>query len=155
MIDVSLEFTVKSYGWLLPDIHEVYKQNKRSTRNTTISLLLISLQNLSLCNGVQHYLKHSKIITHSITEKFRDPNDDESPNQSRQYHRSNECTLLLANELVCLECKSLEVELSKQANKKLVNTSTPAHKFAPLQQTNPKKVSKALIEERRKKVITA
>ena len=34
VIDKSLEFTLATYGWLLPDDHEFYKLIKRAVRNS-------------------------------------------------------------------------------------------------------------------------
>ena len=43
VVDHTLEFTLRCFGWLLPDDHTIYKETKRSLRYTTLSMLLNSI----------------------------------------------------------------------------------------------------------------
>ena len=61
-VDISLEFTVRSYGWCLPDNHQIYKQNKCSLRFSTVSSLVLSLNQYMICSGgvfktLSYYIK--------------------------------------------------------------------------------------------------
>ena len=45
-IDDSLGYSISAFGWLLPDVHELYLENKRSVRN------------VKPCQTIQHFTQH-------------------------------------------------------------------------------------------------
>ena len=52
-VDERLYFSVRVYGWMLPDNHEIYSMHSRSFMNVTFSNVTLSLGQLHLCNGMQ------------------------------------------------------------------------------------------------------
>ena len=51
-VDDSLGFTVRCFGWTLPETSELYNVFKRSVRFAKLSLLLNSIEINQLCHGV-------------------------------------------------------------------------------------------------------
>ena len=50
-IDDSLGFTLIVHGWFIPEDHIIYKNNKRSLRNITVSYLIKEIVQLKVCVG--------------------------------------------------------------------------------------------------------
>ena len=96
-VDISLEFTVRSYGWCLPDNHQIYKQNKRSLRFSTVSSLVLSLNLYVICSGISDGTNLPQLSIHSIPLKLSVESDH--PNQSDQTYRSNHCNFLILKNL--------------------------------------------------------
>jgi len=151
-VDISLEFTVRSYGWRLPDNHQIYKENRRSLRFSTVSSLLSSFNQYQICSGIDNAmnLPQSKLSIHSIPLRFTVDPDSEHPNQSDQSHRSSLCSLLLLgdSDSQCLACISLQKTLRTEKKNLSKKIEQPASKFAPLSVTHPERIKKALIKER-------
>ena len=51
-IDDGLGFTVQVYNCFVPEDHQLYKKNKRSMTNISVSDLVNSLLQYNLCNGI-------------------------------------------------------------------------------------------------------
>ena len=149
-VDLSLEFIVRSYGWRIPDDHQIYKENKRSLRFSTVSSLLSSFNQYNVCSGISDGLNRSqsKISIHSIPLRFSVDPDSEHPNQSDQTCRSSLCSLLISNDSKCFACINLEKTLNTEKIIVSKKIEEPASKFAPLSATHPERIKKALIKER-------
>lgn len=52
-VEDSLLFTVRVFGWMLPEDHEVYKKYGRSFFNMTFSNFILELGKSQLCPGIQ------------------------------------------------------------------------------------------------------
>ena len=48
-VDDSLHFTIRVFGWLLHDTHQIYKENLRSIWYITLSSLMQELDLFNLC----------------------------------------------------------------------------------------------------------
>ena len=119
-IDDILGFAISVFGWLLPSIYYIYKENLRTVRHITISSLLSTCDNLLLCPGIQGY--EGQFVRHVVSKKtdplFRDNDDDEycaSPFSQEEFRRHIDCQLL-GTDNPCAKCHTLEVESTK-ANK--------------------------------------
>ena len=64
-VDISLEFTIRIFGWLLKDDHEIYLLNRRSVRNITLSNLILAVENYKICEGIQ-FTQGTSIQTHTV-----------------------------------------------------------------------------------------
>ena len=51
-VDNSLNFTIRVYGWLLPETHELYVKKFRSIQNITLSRLMQVLDLFKFCEGI-------------------------------------------------------------------------------------------------------
>ena len=68
MVDDSLGFTIKVYGWLLPDDHILYTKYLRSMRNITLSDLVKELaESFVVSRGTEQTELHSTPFQHSLS----------------------------------------------------------------------------------------
>ena len=140
IISSSLEFTVRVYGWYLPDDHNVYQKHNRSIRKILLTDFCLDILKLEFCKGVSSATA-PKSTLHAIPLKY----DKEVQVPSEIHYRSNVCEVLVAgNREICRICNSSE----KKKDVKDKSNLTPASKFAPLSKTNPQKVILALQQER-------
>ena len=58
-IDSDLFYTIRVFGWFLPETHDLYKRNKRPVKWVTISQLLKYILNYQLCQGIKGPLEQS------------------------------------------------------------------------------------------------
>ena len=77
-IDDGLGFTIKIYGWQLPENHHIYKLNRRSLTNTTVSYLVSECESYVVCGGVKPILD-SKVLIHSVPKTTNDDAEDNIP----------------------------------------------------------------------------
>ena len=139
-IDDSLEFSVVVFGWLLSDVHPLYKKYKRSVRNVTVSNLLTEIKQYHLCVGlctesINHI--HSNIISHVIPCHIDLQNEEETkPFVTKQFTRYKDCLLLNDNpDEACIKCDSYKKNCSNQR----INIK-PVHPNAPLSKTSCKRL---------------
>ena len=136
-VENTLEFTILVYAFLLPDTHFIYRQSKRSVRNISTPTLLEQISKCLICAGIKQNM--SKSITHSIPLKINSSFTDERF-RTKEYYRSEECTLLCKNNEICVEC----IKLEKQYTKSKIMLTSPAHKFAPLSKISKVRINLAL-----------
>ena len=53
--DQSLSFSLRVYGWMLLDNHELYVTYNRSFLNMTLSIFITHLNQSILCNRITQY----------------------------------------------------------------------------------------------------
>ena len=70
VIDDSLGFTLKVYGFYLPDDHELYSQYFRSVSNTSVANLVTEIESHIVCHGVNATI--SAHVVHHIIPKSVD-----------------------------------------------------------------------------------
>ena len=70
VIDDSLGFTLKVYGFYLPDDHELYSQYFRSVTNTSVANLVKEIESHIVCHGVNATI--SAHVVHHIIPKSVD-----------------------------------------------------------------------------------
>ena len=52
-IENSFYFTIRVYGWMLPETHDLYLKYKRSFLNVVFSQLIYEMEPLEFCNGIK------------------------------------------------------------------------------------------------------
>ena len=58
-IDQSLSFSLRLYGWMLTEDHELYVMHNRSFLNVTLSNFIQRLENYVLCDGITIQIKNA------------------------------------------------------------------------------------------------
>ena len=153
-IDTDLNFTIRVFGWLLPETHQIYNDHGRSVYFITVYKLLCQVSSYKLCEGIQHpdvkSLVHLK--KHIISKQFHLPSNSADmmdisfseectePACEDEYVRSIECTVLIQEGNTCKECRLEEINHRKSLNKKSKIAATPAHKKAPVSLTSPDRI---------------
>ena len=121
MIDDGLGFTILIYGWFLPEDHEIYKNQKRSMKNITVTNLIKLCEEYNICSGTKADLS-SKLIIHSISKssKYLSENEDDEkplkPYENIVYYRTPQCSVFLLSkecENTCTSCS----EFNKNSDK--------------------------------------
>ena len=100
----NFSFSIKVFAWHLPENHTLYVSTGKSVQNTTISNLIIDIDKLILCNGLQlfSHLALPHIILKTSTNSV-------SPISQKVYYRSSLCTVLIpSSESQCKNCLSVE-----------------------------------------------
>ena len=160
IIDDGLGFTVKVFGWFLPENHELYKKNKRSMKNITVSNLVNACERYVLCNGTKPDLS-SKAIVHSIPNlpnHFSEHGEDAplKPYESCLYYRTESCYVLLDKDLIpnsnqlCKTCTDHDDKLTQSIELTKQKLSVPAKPKAPISKTAPQRVILTLQAQRLK-----
>ena len=154
VVDDSLGFTIKVYGWLLPDDHILYTKYLRSMRNITVSDLVKELaEPFVVCPGTEQRELHSNIVHHVIpmsVDPF-DCSDNELENFSfKEYWRSRKCQLLVESDENCQCCKEQSYSMQRSSQAKQSRMSEPAHLYAPVSKTAPDRLKLTLREQRLK-----
>ena len=121
IIDESLGFTVRVFGWFHPDTLALYKENLCSGFHVTTSSLMKHVESFKFCNGVVYAANPSSsfLKKHILYKVFNnaddyDQNDDPSlhsfhtttNNNNIEYTRTINCSLLTQSKDICLFCKS-------------------------------------------------
>ena len=146
-VDDSLGFTVRVFGWLLPETHHIYKENLRSVKYVTISALLSSIEMYSLCNG----LGDKSLVSayhHVIPKKFNVFDDSVNSFSQDEYFRCCDCELLILESNTCTGCNNLKRSESRNVSRRKKASETPARLNAPISITSPKRIILAIREHR-------
>ena len=70
-VDQSLSFSLRVYGWMIPEDHEIYVDINRSFFNITFSNFIQQLKQYQLCHGITiPNAKSSNVQMHIIPKKF-------------------------------------------------------------------------------------
>ena len=83
IIDESLEFTLATYGWLLPDGHEFYKLFKHAVKNSEMQRIFSEIQSYQLCDGVKDSVRNTSVNLHSIPCEINLEDPIQSFNQAK------------------------------------------------------------------------
>ena len=146
-IDDSLGFTIRCYGWLLPETHLIYKKNFRSVRYITLSSLINCIENFTLCEGgTQCSPKNVKHVLPCEFELFNDDDQFDSTVSETIYYRAPDCDIL-CDEKKCKQCDNIEKVVTKKVV--LNQIITPAKLNAPVSKTNPQKIRLTLQNQRK------
>ena len=151
----GLGFTIKVYNCLLPEDHNIYRDNRRSLKNITVSDLVKTIEKLNICPGID-FVKHNdaRINFHVIPliDDTDCQSDDEDipppviPFPSKKFIRDIHCSVLSKEK--CSPCRNSEREIIFQEKQKATHAATPAKAKAPLSKTDRKRVEAALIKTR-------
>ena len=126
-VDDSLGFTIRVFGWLLPENHILYKEHFRSVRYITLSSLMQYVDTFILCAGVNNTnITKFAFQRHAIPKTFilfNTMDDDDVDEQSRVdetiFYRAESCNLL-STKIVCDICHHLEYIEPKATKKRNV-----------------------------------
>lgn len=147
-VDDSLSFTIRVFGWLLPDTHPIYKDNFRSVQFITVTNLINVIEKYNICEGVCDKLLLGNTVKHAIPKEF-DIRDSESYGLNQQeYNRSVECFVIVHGGTVCRSCKGIQQKEQKEINRKSRISQTPAKLRAPMSNTSKERIILALKEQR-------
>eukprot|EP00794_Sanderia_malayensis_P013195 gene13195-14544_t len=116
-VDDSLGFTIRVFGWLLPDNHEIYLRYKRTLQNITLSNLIRLLESQVICGGIEKKTATkagSKFLKHCATEKFILFPDEchNGPLTETEFYRSPTCEVL-TNEAIENKCNKVKLALQE------------------------------------------
>ena len=90
VIDDSLGFTIKVYGCLLPEDHELYSNCLRPVMNVSVSNLVKDMERYFICPGVEPSTC-SDVIQHVIPKFVDHLKKEEESFPSEQYWRAKGC----------------------------------------------------------------
>ena len=82
-VDDGLGYTIQVFNWLLPEDHCLYKSNKRSMRNITLSNLVKTCLQYELCQGIQNKTDpYNGVIFHAVPKREEAWENDDSENEN-------------------------------------------------------------------------
>ena len=150
IIDDSLGFTVKVFGCLLPEDHELYSSCFRSVMNVSVSNLVKDMDSYFICPGVEPSTC-SDVIQHVIPKFVDHLKGEEESFPNKQYWRAKGCELLCeGSNQQCMSCFKYSHASDKAKRSKLKKLSEPAHINSPVSQTPPERIKLTLRMQRLK-----
>ena len=151
VIDGSLGFTLKVYGFYLPDDHELYSQYFRSVTNTSVANLVKEIESHVhvVCHGVNatisaHVVHH--IIPKSVDHLTVEDNVNSFPHE--EYWRVKDCETLCSGLDQCARCSKFVQTEEKSKMVKQRKLTEPAHINSPVSQTPPERLKLTLQMQR-------
>ena len=132
ILDDSLGFTIKVYEWFLPEDHGIYKTNRRSLKNVTLSDLLSQIGTYTICSGTTIKEYNETLYLHQLPErncKNDSENDENSalvPFRSNLIFRVNNCSLLIKTQNQCTHCAKYDLVKKRRIRQKDKKDSIPA-----------------------------
>ncbi|XP_047135769.1 uncharacterized protein LOC124812779 [Hydra vulgaris] len=157
-VDDSLHFTLRVFGWILSEDHDLYKQFSRSFLNVTLSTFTFLLEHYELCKGIEvpNISKELQFQKHVIPKKFNYHDYQQlafKPHLNQdQYFRSNNCRLLLNKDDIntCADCRICVQKVSSEEKSKLSTINKPAKLNAPIKFISPNRIKLTLQNNRLK-----
>ena len=160
-IDQSLSFSLRVYGWMLNEDHELYAMYNRSFLNVTLSNFIQQLENYVLCDGIitPDPNKEHSFQKHIIPKVFEYCDYQQLQFKPRlhqdEYYRSITCKLLLTGinpteKNICSPCCSLHQKFISERNHKVAVLNQPAKLNAPIKFTSPERIKLTLQDHRLK-----
>ena len=153
-VDDSLGFTVRVFGWLLPEDHEIYLENRRSVKNITLSNLIKLLECQEVCSGLDHKVAvkaNAQLLKHCAAKKFSLFFDEaHQPLSETVFFRPPSCEIMTSEvtENKCNVCFRLQNKETKKFQNISKDELLPAKPNAPVSNTNPERIKLALQEYR-------
>ena len=155
-VDSSLQFTLRVFGWLLTDDHDLYMKYERSFINVTLSNFIQEIEQSFLCKGIDiPDVKAAALIQrHVIPKKFSFAKFQQSSSQTRffqdEFLRSGNCPLLLSGKNQCSSCLAHGANFIYESKRKEVRLKEPAKLTAPVSFTSPERLKLTLQQHRLK-----
>ena len=152
-IESSLRFTVRVYGWLLMDDHDLYKKHTRSFSNITFSNFVKELDQYVFCPGLEKLtMKSENICKHVIPKKFSIISYMSTQPQQRFHQteivRSMHCSLLASSQTSCSSCASYCKKIIYEHNRKDYRLNQPAKLNALIKFTSPERLKLTIQQHR-------
>ena len=154
-VEDSLYFTIRVFAWMLMDSHELYTKYQRSFLNVTFSKFIVDLAQLQLCNGIQspdpvEALDFQKHCVPKTFDYFSYQTSAKTKLHQVEFNRSQSCSLLVPDlTQPCRNCKSRNVRVMSQINRKKANLEAPAKLKAPIKFTSSEKIKLTLQQHRK------
>ena len=150
-VEDSLYFTIRVYGWMLPETHNLYLKYKRSFLNVFFSQFIFEIESLEFCNGIKvpdpiEVLNFQKHVIPKTFDYFVYKNSLlKSKLHQIEFYRSNSCELLAFGEnQPCKFCHELNVKVNSNIHSKRSTPKTPAKLNAPISVTSPSRLKLTL-----------
>ena len=140
-IDSNLRFEVASFGWFLPNNHEIYTEHEHSMSFVSVSSLTTELQAYNVCPGLPLSQELpvtdpvdgvSQVTRHTVPFSPDVYRDKSVPYQVSLYIRSADCSMLQASEEACDSCSKVLSSEMKQQNQLTTKKAKPVKEKAPL-----------------------
>ena len=145
VIDDIVGFTLKVYGFYLPDDHQLYSQHFRSVTNYSVANLVKKIESHIVCNAVNatvsaHMVHH--IIPKSVDHLTFEDNVNSSPHE--EYWRVKDCEILRSGLDQWARCSKFvqTEEKSKMVTQRKL--TEPAHINSPVSETPPERLKSTL-----------
>jgi hypothetical protein len=163
VVNSCLEFTVFVYNWPVPDLHSIYKEQKRSIRHLAIEELLRRIESSSLCMGLQEDEDIMSVATNPTGNPDANPitivrhtvpkaiNVEEPHFEVTLQYRSVACDMLVESSGSCKPCVSASNAVKRAVRKKSKASAMPAKPKASLEACGPEKL-RATVKSTRLKV---
>ena len=155
-IEPLLQFTLRIYGWMLTNNHEIYSKHNRSFKNITLTNFIKDIESYALCPGITMLDEKNLVLVqkHIIPKSFSFHQYSQS-SSSRfcqvEYSRSKKCSLLqYSKQSSCSSCHEQSLTLKHSCNRKDANLMKPAALNAPIKFTSPERIKLTLQGERLK-----
>ena len=155
-IDNSLTFSLRVYGWMLPQNHQLYSKFNKSFHNVTFTNFAAYVRQFILCKGIstpdpEKLLNCQKHVSPKFFNyhKYLEASFKTNVHQD-EFFRSNSCAILFNQNFStsCSSCHSHCIKMTSEANRKQANLDKPAKLYAPVTHTNPVRLKLALQEHR-------
>ena len=118
IIDKSIEFTLATYCWVLPDDHEFYKLLMHSVRNSEMHRIFSEIQSYQLCDGVKDKVGNTSVNVHSIPCEINLEDPIQLSYKGKTVNRSSDCRILLnEGSSKCESCKKFEKSNEREDSK--------------------------------------
>eukprot|EP00794_Sanderia_malayensis_P002815 gene2815-3251_t len=144
-VNSDLKFSVRVFGWKLPEEHELSETYEKSCKNITLSNLISILNGYTICCGMLELEQadFGSFIKHCIPKKVEITDTGTSPFHQTDFNRALSCQVLAtANQ--CKKCISSQREVAKAAKRKRDNLTVPEKLNAPISQTSKERVKLTL-----------
>ena len=147
--DVSLNFSIRVFGWMLPKGHSIYTKYQQSNFNVSVSNLIAEIETYVICDGIDASAVSNSlnIVRHTVPQLFNFKNYQEMnlPRvHQKEYLRAEYCDLLLPSEKVCQSCNKLRIRTSVELKRKSSALLVPAKTKAPVSLTSPERLKLTL-----------
>ena len=137
----DLQFKIRVFSWKLNESHQIYNYK---LNEITLSTLINTIEQLSLCSGISLPSTNVNVIAH-VVPKCYDPCMSETfPLHQDIYYRSRNC-LVLSESLMCKCCVKSKPKVIKAENRKAIISATPAKDKAPLSLTSPARIRSKIL----------
>ena len=156
-VEDSLYFTIRVFGWMLMDGHEFYTKYQRSFLNVTFSKFIVDLAQLQLFK-LQVLLKlwTFKNTVPKTFDYFSYQTSAKTKLHQVELNRSESCSLLVPDlTQPCRNCKSLNVRVTSEINRKNANLEAPAKLKTPIKFTSSEKIKLTLLQSQIDKMKSA
>ena len=172
-VEPSLQFSLRVFGWMLTDDHDLYRKHENSLLNVALSNLIHEIDQFLLCKGVN--IPSPKALLGiqrhviPITFSYLKHQQTSSPRRflQEEFYCSGNCPLFVSDRNQCFSCLAQEASLTYEQRRTEKRLNEPAKLFVPVKCTAPERIKltpqqnrlkcqqlEQQIEEMRKSLVT-